>query len=306
MNYDIIGDIHGHSAKLAALLAKLGYREQAGAWRHPEKTAIFVGDFVDRGPGQLATIDIVRRMVDCGSALAVLGNHEFNAIAWHTLDPANQGEYLRVHNTKNRHQHAAFLAEVEHDEAGHKDVIDWFMTLPLWLDLPELRVIHACWHPGCMKQLGPYLDEGNRLTRIVVEAANSPGSMLFEGIEVLIKGLQIDLPEGVFYFDEDGHQRNKVRTCWWDADATTYRQAALLPGAGREGLPTEQIPASARIRYANDKPLFIGHYWNSGALAPLTPHIACVDYSAGKGGALVAYRWEGESELRAEQFIAVQ
>src|ERR1700757_2969954 len=107
MNYDIIGDLHGHSDKLAALLSKLGYREQAGAWRHPEKTAIFVGDFIDRGPGQLATIDMVRRMVDCGSAQAVLGNHEFNAIAWYTQDPVSEGAHLRVHNSKNRHQHAA-------------------------------------------------------------------------------------------------------------------------------------------------------------------------------------------------------
>ncbi|PRC94745.1 metallophosphoesterase [Solimicrobium silvestre] len=305
MNYDIIGDIHGHSDKLTTLLAKLGYREQAGAWRHSEKTAIFVGDFVDRGPGQLATIDIVRRMVDCGSAQAVLGNHEFNAIAWHTPDPAHDGEYLRVHRPKNRHQHAAFLAEVEHDKARHKEVIDWFMTLPLWLELDELRVIHACWHPAYMNELEPYLDKENRLTQVVVEAANNPESVLFQSVEALIKGLQIKLPDGVFYFDEDGHKRNKVRTCWWDADATTYRRAALLARAERERLPTDQIPASARILYANDKPLFIGHYWNRGALAPLTPHIACVDYSVGKGGALVAYRWEGESELKARQFVAV-
>jgi hypothetical protein len=306
MNYDVIGDLHGHSGKLAALLAKLGYREQAGAWRHPEKTAIFVGDFIDRGPGQLTTIDMVRRMVDCGSAQAVLGNHEFNAIAWYTPDPAKEGAHLRVHNSKNRHQHAAFLAEVEHDKARHKEIINWFMTLPLWLELRELRVIHACWHPGYMQELDAYLDEGNRLTRAVVEAANSPDSMLFQGVEALIKGLQIKLPDGVFYFDEDGYKRRKVRTRWWDTDASTYRRAALLSREERERLPTDQIPASARILYDNDKPLFIGHYWNSGALAPLTPHIACVDYSAGKGGALVAYRWEGECELTADQFVAVQ
>jgi hypothetical protein len=44
--FDIIGDIHGQADKLEALLRKLGYREAAGAWRHPERHAIFVGDFI--------------------------------------------------------------------------------------------------------------------------------------------------------------------------------------------------------------------------------------------------------------------
>lgn len=81
MRYDIIGDVHGHDAALTGLLQKMGYREQDLVWRHPERTAIFVGDFIDRGPGQLETLRIVRSMVDAGSALAVMGNHEFNAIA---------------------------------------------------------------------------------------------------------------------------------------------------------------------------------------------------------------------------------
>ena len=38
MNYDVIGDIHGHADKLTALLRKMGYRHHLGAWRHPERT----------------------------------------------------------------------------------------------------------------------------------------------------------------------------------------------------------------------------------------------------------------------------
>ena len=97
MAYDIIGDIHGHADKLEALLRRLGYRNTAGAWRQVERQAIFVGDFIDRGPAQLRSVDIVRRMVDAGAALAVMGNHELNAIAWHTPDPRNPDDYLRSH-----------------------------------------------------------------------------------------------------------------------------------------------------------------------------------------------------------------
>ena len=70
--YDIIGDIHGQADKLEALLRTLGYRERGGAWRHPARTAIFVGDFIDRGPAQVRSVTIARRMVDAGAAPAVM------------------------------------------------------------------------------------------------------------------------------------------------------------------------------------------------------------------------------------------
>ena len=138
MAYDIIGDIHGQADKLHGLLGHLGYENRAGAYRHKERTAIFVGDFIDRGPRQLESVMTVRRMVEAGSAQAIMGNHEVNAIAWHTPDPDRQGEFLRPHDgeigAKNRSQHAAFLAEVENDPATHAEVIDWFLTLPLCVD----------------------------------------------------------------------------------------------------------------------------------------------------------------------------
>ena len=92
MNYDIIGDIHGHADALKALLSDLGYAERERVWRHPDRQAVFLGDFIDRGPKQVETVGIVRRMVDAGAAQAVMGNHELNAIAWFTKDPSNPGE----------------------------------------------------------------------------------------------------------------------------------------------------------------------------------------------------------------------
>jgi Calcineurin-like phosphoesterase len=110
--YDLIGDIHGHCDKLLALLRMLG-------------------DLIDRGPSQVATAMRVRRMVDAGSARCLMGNHEFNAIAWNTPDPLNPGEYLRPHGKPdNRVQHAAYLAEVE-GRPIHAELTDWFRTFPL-------------------------------------------------------------------------------------------------------------------------------------------------------------------------------
>ena len=71
----------------------------------------------------METVEIIRSMVDAENALAILGNHELNAIAWHTPHPERDGEYLRSHHgEKNRHQHDKFLAEVESFSLKHKEV----------------------------------------------------------------------------------------------------------------------------------------------------------------------------------------
>lgn len=303
MGYDIIGDIHGHADALAALLRKLGYREHQGAWKHLGRTVIFVGDFIDRGPGQLETVRLVRSMVDASAALAVMGNHEFNAIAWNTPHPDLTGEYLRRHDAKNHEHHAAFLAEIADNPELHQDILDWFLTLPLWLDLPGLRVVHACWHPSHIAEIAPLLKPGHTLDAALVEAASDRGSRLFRIVEDILKGPEVALPEGRM-FPQGGHMRSDARVRWWDASATTFRQASIVDSDTQMLLPDTAIPDSIRLGYDGDKPVFFGHYWMTGAPRPLSAHVACVDYSAGRGGPLVAYRWDGEEDLLQDHFVS--
>ena len=92
MGYDVIADVHGQDGKLKALLVKLGYRVKDGAWRHPEgRMALFLGDLVDRGPGQVEVLGIVRDMIEAGSGRSIMGNHEWNAIGFATRDPEGSG-----------------------------------------------------------------------------------------------------------------------------------------------------------------------------------------------------------------------
>jgi hypothetical protein len=72
-----------------------------------------VGDYIDRGPENLRTCRIVMAMVEAGSACAVMGNHDFNAVCLNTPDPNNPGTFLRPHTTKNLHQVAATQHEMD-------------------------------------------------------------------------------------------------------------------------------------------------------------------------------------------------
>ncbi|MFJ1989920.1 polynucleotide kinase-phosphatase [Streptomyces asiaticus] len=81
--FDIIGDIHGCRSELETLLGKLGYalrRDDLGRpvdATHPEgRTAVFVGDLVDRGPDSPGVLRLAMGMVASGAALCVPGNHE--------------------------------------------------------------------------------------------------------------------------------------------------------------------------------------------------------------------------------------
>ena len=86
--FDIIGDIHGCATELEQLLEKLGYEQTVVSdapfpttyhrlYSHPNgRTAIFLGDLVDRGPRNLDALQLAYHMVEAGSALCVPGNHD--------------------------------------------------------------------------------------------------------------------------------------------------------------------------------------------------------------------------------------
>ena len=300
--FDIIGDIHGCNQSLVSLLAKLGYRNTNGVYSHPARRVIFLGDFIDRGIGQREVIETVRGMVDNGHALAVMGNHEFNAIAYATHS-AELNDYLRPHTPKNIKQHQAFLDTYAHRADAYAEVIVWFKTLPLWLELDGLRIVHACWDSKWIAKLG-----SSQLTPDVLFAASQKGTWEYTAIETLLKGKEIPLNSGSSFTDKDGNDRHHIRVRWWDNTATTYRTAFLGPDSARTHIPDDEIAGDHLVEYGNHEvPVFLGHYWFEGAPCPLAPNIACLDYSVAKpGGKLVAYRWDGEQTLGQDKFVWVE
>lgn len=319
MHYDIIGDIHGHSDALRLLLTKMSYEERNGSWRHPERTAIFLGDFIDRGPKQVETVTLVRKMVESDAAKAIMGNHEFNAIAWYLKHPKHPRRHLRTHTgrvgQKNFEQHQRFLIEAKSQPGQHKSIIDWFLTLPLWLDLPELRVVHACWHQGHIDYLQPRLARGGLLTpELMLAASQEPKSerekdnanpTVFKSLEVLTKGIEASLPSPHSFQDADGHTRRRVRLAWWNSQATTLGDAALLSNMPAGAWKTAALSDHVKTPYPTNRPLFFGHYWRKGVPTLLTDRVACLDYSIAKGGKLVAYRLSDEQHLDVDHLVWV-
>jgi hypothetical protein len=304
-SYDLIGDIHGQALELEALLEKLGYHSVDGCWRHDCRKAIFLGDFIDRGPHQRRVLELVRSMTESGTAYAVMGNHEYNAIAYHT--PRAGGGFLRERSTKNTGQHQAFLDEYAGDAQEMKEMIEWFKTLPLWLDLEGVRIIHACWEQASIDQIIECYDGSNLLGDELLHASAERGSWQFKAIDILLKGKEIRLPNGAHYHDKEGNKRHDIRVRWWDR-AENYQEAYMGPESARTHIPDDPIEGDHMIEYShNEKPVFLGHYWLEGDPLPLADNISCLDYSVAKpGGKLVAYRWDGEDKIDQTKYISYQ
>ncbi|MFE9309195.1 polynucleotide kinase-phosphatase [Streptomyces sp. NPDC006706] len=130
--FDIIGDIHGCSAELETLLAKLGYDDGA----HPEgRTAVFVGDLVDRGPDSPGVLRRVMSMVEAGDALCVPGNHE-----------NKYGRHLKGRKVQPTHGLAETIAQMEGESEEFKARVGEFidgLVSHYVLDGGRLVVSHA-------------------------------------------------------------------------------------------------------------------------------------------------------------------
>ena len=304
--YDLIGDIHGHADELVYLLEYLGYRKQKGVYGHPERKVIFLGDFIDRGPKIRQVLEIVRPMIEEGKALAVMGNHELNALAYHTEDPNQKGEFLRQHSDKNVHQHHKTVEQLKPDEL--RSYLDWFRTLPMWLDLDGLRVVHACWDEQSIKMVDHALEGSQTITDAFLHSACMKGNPLFAPVEIVLKGKEGKLPNGTSFQDKDGTVRTEIRTRWYLSAANhTYRTYALQSDEIVCDLELDKSVIEATAPYPpTAKPVFVGHYWLSADRPEvLAENVACLDFSVAKGGFLCAYRWQGEQKLKNEHFALV-
>ena len=140
--FDIIGDIHGCFDELVELFKELGY---AISTRSPDgntvvepphgRKAVFVGDFVDRGPKVPEVLRLVMQMQKTGAAICVPGNHDVKLV-----------RALRGRNVKPTHGLAESLAQLEKESTQFKTQITEFLdnlVSHYVLDNGKLVVAHA-------------------------------------------------------------------------------------------------------------------------------------------------------------------
>ena len=139
--FDIIGDVHGCFDELVELLKELGYEISTQpdgeiVVEPPQgRKAIFVGDFVDRGPKVAEVLRLVMGMQKTGAALCVPGNHDVKLV-----------RALQGRNVNPTHGLAESLSQLEEESAEFKTQITEFLNglvSHYVLDSGKLVVAHA-------------------------------------------------------------------------------------------------------------------------------------------------------------------
>jgi hypothetical protein len=197
--------------------------------------------------------ELVKQLVKARRGFCIMGNHEYNLVAWYARVPGYE---------KPKHSNRSATEDIGRNESRWRAVLEFFRTLPVAVELPELRLIHACWHRTSLEQVRAVLGQAICSVRPanayqwlechVVLRSPFDGTpplkhtRLLPGLpgdtadlkaviphEDLMKGFEVDAPEP--FTDNDGKERDRIRAVWWK---------------------------SQRDQVLNDRPQVFGHYWN--------------------------------------------
>lgn len=293
----IIGDIHGEIDALHALLDQLASRFS------PRRKLVFIGDLCDRGPDSVGVIEHVQKLIQNDQAWAILGNHEINLLANDAKD--GSGWYFDERDAADQPFYAPYTRATPFQRRA---IRNFFAELPLALQSPTLRIVHATWDSPSIRQIADikqndllqamahwkeeiestaaqsglherYQEEKRRWAKELEDPDHPPpylhGVADYEALEQVINPIK-RLTSGVearsaqpFY--SGNRWRYSDRTAWWN-------------------------------EYTEDIPVVIGHYWRMfdlpsqtkasrysmlfNGVSPTAWHgrksrVFCVDYSAG-------------------------
>lgn len=304
ISYDFIPDIHADAARLTSTLWNLGYTYRNSCWRAPKgRMAVFLGDFIDTGHENALVLQEVRKMIDAGQAHAVMGNHELNAI--HYMTPGlnvvdyDKSGYMRAHNAQNSRQTETFLAEFPVGSQQAEEIIQFFMSLPIYLDLGGIRVVHAAWNEDDIAAIAARRPDAriqaSDLQDLAMERTEDP---FVKAVLSSVKGPEIKLPDGYGFHDHKRDYRTNIRLKWWNVEAHTWADiAASVPDPSE--LPDSSVPNLAGIVKPGTVPVVFGHYKRKSHFEIDAPIALCLDYPDRP----MAYRWDGEGTFLSHKIV---
>src|SRR5262245_38931873 len=269
---DVVADVHGEIDALHSLLHLLGYDRDG---RHPQsRRLVFLGDLIDRGPDSPAVVRVVADMVLAGQAQCVLGNHELNVM----LGERKHGNsWFFGANEEALDRSGKTVPSKPADERLRESAFDFFLRLPLALERPDVRVVHACWQPAMIyaarretnvlqlyERFRTQIEEQIRQEGLENPVDRALRHQNHNPVKVLTSGLE---QRARTPYEASGKVRKEERVEWWNG----YDDPAwcVFGHYGRLLLPGESAPGS----------LFDEAHWfeslgNGRAL--------CIDYSAAK------------------------
>lgn len=287
---DVVGDVHGELGALTALLGELGYGLDGS---HPAgRRLVFVGDLCDRGPDSPGVIRLVAGLAAAGRAQCLLGNHELNILRG-SAKTANGWFFEEDHDRAA----GRFTDCAQATDAERASITAFFATLPLALERPDLRIVHAAWHPPSFAALSRQ-PPGHTVVGVYREyAAASEHWGRTSGVRAVAEAeyrewgrsldqetVQVPLLAGIGRMDEQFQMSNPVR----------------VPTSGVERVARAPFFASGKWRmvdrvpwwrhYADDVPVIFGHYWRWARPEALPPGAIGSRYLF---GGIAANQWLG-------------
>jgi hypothetical protein len=243
-------------------------------------------------------------MTEAGYALTILGNHEYSAVLYHIKDSA--GMYLSRHIAGNRNQIQSTLTAFNGFDPEWRDHLKWFRTLPFFIDLGDIRIVHAYWNDNDINYLRSVIPEGRLkkdFLRTIHEMQHPAAAIIYR----MLKGLEYRCPQDLILKCTKGMSRKLFRMNWWESPQDkTFRGLSF---GNKFILPDYTVPiqiAPSFEPYGSDQPpVFMGHYCLSQGAAIVQSNICCIDSCVVGSEQLSAYRWNGERYLTKENIISI-
>lgn len=212
-----ISDIHGCYNHFAKLLLKVNYNPQ-------EDQLILLGDYVDRGTQNLATLKFVKDLVEKYGAIALRGNHDQALLDWlespteYTFTYFMNGGFNTIKEfVKNPNDPVSFETYIDWSiqiKEEYKDIIEFLRNLPYYYEMDEYIFVHAGinpflkdWKKTSESQFiwirDEFLDNDHGLEKTVIHG-HTPTICLHDRADIYFGNKKIGIDGACAY----GHQLN--------------------------------------------------------------------------------------------------